>query len=230
MIVSHKHKFIFLKTRKTAGTSVEVILSRFCGPDDIITPISDKDETLRGSENGPRNDQGRFNPLPELAVPGTDISRTIRDAWRGRKFFNHMTAAQARNRLPREVWDSYFKFCFERNPWDKTLSSFHWQNRNRVPPRTLPEFLACKDYKSDLPVYTIGGELAVDFVGRYETLQDDLNKVAAKLGLEGDLELPRAKGGYRKDARHYRDVFTEEQRAIVASKYAREIELFGYEY
>ena len=40
MIVSHKHKFIFLKTKKTAGTSIELALTKLCGDDDIITPLT----------------------------------------------------------------------------------------------------------------------------------------------------------------------------------------------
>jgi tRNA splicing ligase len=36
-----------------------------------------------------------------------------------------------RYRVGRKVWDSYFKFCFERNPWDKTVSHFYW---NRAKP------------------------------------------------------------------------------------------------
>ncbi len=47
MIVSHKHRFIFLKTNKTAGTSVEIALSKFCGPDDVIPPLIPEDEAKR---------------------------------------------------------------------------------------------------------------------------------------------------------------------------------------
>ena len=53
MIISHEHKFIFLKTRKTAGTSIELALSGLCGPDDIITPISPNDEPLRANGRRP---------------------------------------------------------------------------------------------------------------------------------------------------------------------------------
>ena len=47
MILSHRYRYLFLKTNKTAGTSIEIALSKFCGPDDIITPISPEDEAIR---------------------------------------------------------------------------------------------------------------------------------------------------------------------------------------
>ena len=53
MIISHEHKFIFLKTKKTAGTSIELALSQLCGPDDVIPPITDSDEALRAEGSGP---------------------------------------------------------------------------------------------------------------------------------------------------------------------------------
>lgn len=37
MIVSHKYEFIFIRTRKTAGSSIEAALDSYLGPDDIIT-------------------------------------------------------------------------------------------------------------------------------------------------------------------------------------------------
>ena len=46
MIVSHSHRFIFIKTRKVAGTSVELFLSQFCGEEDIVTTLG-PDEKLR---------------------------------------------------------------------------------------------------------------------------------------------------------------------------------------
>ena len=42
MLISHRHKFIFLKTQKTAGTSLEIALSAFLSKQDVITPLSRK--------------------------------------------------------------------------------------------------------------------------------------------------------------------------------------------
>ncbi len=45
MILSHEHRFIYIKTYKTGSTSIEAALSAVCGPDDVITEAS---ERLRG--------------------------------------------------------------------------------------------------------------------------------------------------------------------------------------
>lgn len=56
MIASFLQGFVFIKTRKTGGTSVEIVLSSWCGPDDIVTPIEPEDELIRARYGGsPRN-------------------------------------------------------------------------------------------------------------------------------------------------------------------------------
>src|SRR5258706_13533067 len=72
MIISHVYKFIFIKTNKTAGTSIEIALSRFCGDDDVITPISQEDEAIRRSL-GYRGPQNYMAPLSDYG---------LRDYWR----------------------------------------------------------------------------------------------------------------------------------------------------
>ena len=62
MIISHKLKCIFIKPKKVGGTSFEVALSKYCGDKDIITPISNDDETLR-KELGYRGSQNYENPF-----------------------------------------------------------------------------------------------------------------------------------------------------------------------
>ena len=81
MIVSHEHRFIFVKTRKTAGTSIEVFLSKFAGDDAIVTPTI---PAVEGHQ--PRN----YNPT-RLAM----ISRLHL----GREYWNHMPARKIRARL-----------------------------------------------------------------------------------------------------------------------------------
>ena len=52
VIVSHKHRFVFIRCRQTASTSLEIALSRLCGPDDIVTPMHPRAELLRADLGG----------------------------------------------------------------------------------------------------------------------------------------------------------------------------------
>ena len=51
MLISHRHKFIFLKTQKTAGTSLEIALSAFLSKQDVIAPLSRKWPWLSDDES-----------------------------------------------------------------------------------------------------------------------------------------------------------------------------------
>ena len=65
MIVSYKYGFIFVRTKKTASTAVELGLSTICGPNDVISPIGPGQELLRASLGAtPRN----FHPVKSTSA------------------------------------------------------------------------------------------------------------------------------------------------------------------
>lgn len=237
MIVSHRHRFIFIKTRKTAGTSVEVFLSQLAGPDAIVTP-----EELEEPGHVPRNWRGAWNCnfLPAMRADPSGLGPFLRRprARLGlyRNYWNHMPAWLARAKLGEETWDGYFKFCFERNPWDKFVSLYWWEMREggwyarrngKLP--TLEEFIDQPRSRraADWHLYTIDDELAVDAVGRFENLADDLRSILARIGVEMEVELPRAKSSYR--GRGGSALLTEKSAERIRRMYHREIEAFGYE-
>ena len=229
MILSHKHKFIFIKTAKTAGTSIEVFLSKHCGPDDIVTPIA---PPLEGHQ--PRNDEGFINPLPEILERPGKIFSALQHSFTSRnKFYNHMPARQIRNRVPADVWNDYFKFCVERNPWDKVLSHYHMHAARESGSLSLDEYLARGRFPINYFRYTdrSGTKLIVDQVLRYENLLAELGQVFSQLKIPFDGKLGvAAKSEYRTDRRSYQEVFNDRQRCIVEKAFAKEIELHGYNF
>ena len=225
MIISHEHRFIFIKTVKTAGTSLEIALSRFCGDDDVITPISAEDEALRRSlgYRGPQNCE-----IPFAAYPKGAWFKALLTG-RPRAFYNHAPAWLVKAVVGDEVWNGYFKFCFERNPWDKFISWYYWANK-REPRPSIGEFLATRKAAGirGYELYSIDGAVAVDKIYRFEELPAALEDLTRRLGLPEVPELPNAKSGYRKDKRSYRDVLSPAERDAIARIYAREIACMGY--
>ena len=228
MILSHRHKFIFIKTAKTAGTSIEVFLSQHCGPDDVVTPVI---PPVEGHQ--PRNHKDLFNPLPEMCAGLNRLGDTCSDLLHRRKFYNHIRAVLVRARIPDQIWRCYFKFCVERNPWDKTLSHYHMHRHRAGGALAFDEYLARGRFPINYRRYTdrSGREIIVDRVLRYEHLNTELAEVCAQLGIPftGSLETT-AKTEYRADRTRYWEIFTDAQRRLIEQKFAREIELHGYRF
>lgn len=229
MILSHRHRFIFLKTRKTAGTSLEIALSAYCGPDDVITPILPEDEAIR-SALGHRGPQGYAG---EPAVPDPQQRR------QGMRFYNHMPAAEARLVIEPHVWRDYLKVTIERHPWDKAVSSYHW--RTRVGPRpSLIRYLRWQEkvaarrrtasILSNWPVYAIEDEVVADVVIPFEDLAAGVERLAERLDLPGPLALPRAKSLSIPGRLPYHEAMGPAERSIIERVCHREIEHFGYEF
>jgi len=229
MIISHKYKFIFIKTAKTAGTSIEVFLSKQCGPTDIVTPIA---PPVEGHQ--PRNYQGFINPIPEILERPHKVLSALRHALtRREKFYNHMSAFLVQKRVPGQLWNSYFKFCVERNPWDKVLSHYHMHAAREGDSLSLDEYLARGRFPINYFRYTdrSGAKIIVDRILRYENLVAELGEVFSQLKIPFDGTLGvTAKSGYRSDRRPYQEVFNDEQRRIVEKAFAKEIKLHGYRF
>jgi hypothetical protein len=229
MILSHKYKFIFIKTAKTAGTSIEVFLSKHCGSSDILTPI---EPPVEG--HLPRNYQGFINPIPEILERPVKFFSALRHSTTSReKFYRHMPASEVQKRVPAEVWNTYFKFCVERNPWDKVLSHYHMHAAREGGSLSLDEYLARGRFPINYFRYTdrSGAKIIVDRILRYENLLGDLSEVFSQLTIpfEGTLGVA-AKSEYRIDRRPYQQVFNDDQRKIVEKAFAKEIELHGYSF
>jgi len=225
LIISHEYKFIFIKTGKTAGTSIEVFLSQFCENDDVVTPIYPRVES-----HVARNFKGLWNPFPELIENRDHGVGAVIDLLSCNRYFNHMSARIIKNRISAEIWDSYFKFCVERNPWDKTLSHYHMINDRSGGSMTFENYLNRGKFCMNYPKYTdSNGNLLVDEVIKYELLMDELARIFGELGIPfaGSLGV-RAKSEHRKNSRPYQEVYSREQMDVIARAFATEIQMHGY--
>ena len=228
MILSHAHKFIYIKTFKTASTSIEAALAVVCGPDDVITPAS---EQLMETRAGQRAQNYRIShPLvPKRPLVKRLLGRPERAYHPSVGYYEHMPSWRVRSYAGEEVWRQYYKFSFERNPWDRQVSWYHYKTKSASPRPTFAAFNAGKRraYVENWELYTQDGEIALDFVGRYENLAADFAMVLGAIGLAGKVALPLT--NVTKDrSSDYRDYYDAASRDLVAGWYGREIAHFGY--
>ena len=149
MIISHKYKFIFLKTRKTAGTSIEISLSRFCGDDDIITPISLEDEAVRRL----------------LGKKAKNYLQYASGRNKYKKYSNHIIAQKFKSLIAPSIWNNYYKFCFKINLFDRVISLYYFCCSRRNKSIKFDEWLR-NEYiylpnKNNWHIYTINNKVVV---------------------------------------------------------------------
>tara|TARA_B110000196_G_C20976036_1_gene581063 strand:- start:62 stop:706 length:645 start_codon:yes stop_codon:yes gene_type:complete len=212
MILSYKYNFIYFKATKVAGTSTEILLSDLCDEKDMVTPISRGDSNTHRARN-----YKRF----------------------GLVFANHCLPKLVATSDP-ALFKNSFKFMTTRNPWDRCVSAFWWQRR-------YDKNLKFPDFVTNLaqgvgggigpslrrPLVswaTIDGKIIIDDFVRYENLEEDTLRIFKKFFNITQLNFPVTKAQYRKEKKHYTEYYDDCTRGMVAEKYAKDIEYFGYEF
>ena len=237
MLISHHHRFVFVKPRKTAGTTAELALSPFLMPGDLATPIEAEEEPLRRIRPGVR--------VGRIRGPGR---------WgRPLRLRDHSPLAKAQEMFP--ALAGYRVVTMARNPWDRAVSQFFWSlRRTDMRRRPLPEqaeafrrFTARWGPAGLLDrlwgrkrqraldaagLYHVGGVCRAGYAVRFEHLAEDLAGLGPWLDLP---EPPRAEGirtkaGLRGTAPGWQPYYDAATRDLVARECAREIALFGYDF
>lgn len=236
MLVSHQKQFIFIKTIKTAGTSVESYFEKYCMPEGEWVPSHHRSELV--SEFGIIGYRG-----PQKA---------------GTTWHPHMSADSIRQMIGEEVWRSYFKFTVMRNPYDKLVSAYHMAMRKkRARTQTLVQrlkytllrkqrcidkakgrtdverfrnWMHCKQRPFDRNKYLIDGEVCVDYFIRFENLQEGIREVCHRLAIPYEAgRIPEFKTGLRDKSIPVRDYYEESTQRLIEAQYAWELREFGYQ-
>jgi hypothetical protein len=250
MILSHRHKFIFIKGMKVAGTSAEIALSQICGPEDIVTPITRVDERARLGKGGePRNYTSWIYPsFLRRWLERQFVASVIRDspgntlinrAHRYR-FINHMDLQTVLRLVPEAA--HYEVLCVERSPYAKVMSLANWVDHHQSYGKgaELPNRPARLVEAVDRLIRD-GSITRVLNVERYrnadgrvtakpwktESLASDMARFFKSGGVE-PVELVTAKRGANADSIDPAAALRPDQIALINELFAEEFELFGW--
>lgn len=224
MLVSHSYKFIYTKTRKTAGSSVESYFEPFCMPDGEWSQRHFRPEYV--------SDTGIIGVRGKAAGGGEAC------------WWNHMPAGLIRRHLGEHTWRSYFKFCVIRNPFEKAISAFYYEKlldhrggkRREVQwtdrdPDLFEQWLECWHAPMDRNTFCIEGKFALDDVIRHEALTSDMERICQRLTIPWKPErLPAFKRGIRPQEATAQRLYTWRARQLVREVYRFELQYFGYKF
>jgi len=210
-IISYQHNFIFVKTTKTAGTSIEIDLSAVAGGDAIVTPIV---PTVSG--HAPRHFQD-------------DTGKAA--------FFNHMPASRIQALIGDRQFAAMHSFCVEREPVAKCISHFHMlrnspqHNSAGQYKNNWSDYCAEGRFPVDIEKYSEVREgrrmLLVDTILAYESLPQSLPALLRSFGIADFNLKAQAKSEYsRKKLVDITEV-TPAQRQRIYAAFAKTCALTG---
>ena len=143
---------------------------------------------------------------------------------------NHYPLFKIKEVISKEKYESYFKFAFVRNPYDRCLSAWKYSLKKGFtnPDNNFPNYVKHLNQNNTDAKYFSQYEFVegCDFVGKLENLQEDFNIICDKIGIP-QKQLPHINKSKHK---HYTEYYDEETKQIVAERYAKDIEYFRYEF
>jgi hypothetical protein len=230
MIISHRYRFIFLKTEKTASTSLNDALRRLVQESDDLHPADPqiRDALVR-----------RHGSLAGVSFRGTS------SAWRRKLpglfgLHEHARARDVRAFLGPALFDQYTIVTSERNPWDRQVSlySHRMSDRGNKDLSGFDRDMRSWSYSTlhynrlnNWDIYSLGGRICAHHVIRYERLTDDFAAFLRHIGVDpARVPLAQRRATVRPRGDAYRDLYSPASQALVASWYRREIEQFGYSF
>ncbi len=206
MIVSHRHRFVFFAVPRTGTHALRDALRPLLGDEDW------QQYALRG--------QARL-PVPALARLG----------------HGHVSLRQLRASTDEDIWARYFKFAIVRNPYDRYVSACAMLNKRN--PRYagneqafMKRALAMPRFRQRVLVrpqtemlVDVSGGLGLDFVGRFETLQESFDEACRQIGIA-----PARLGAINAtEHRAFETYYDDELRTMVTDFYRRDFEMLGYQ-
>ncbi len=217
MPVSHKLRCVFVHIPKTGGTSIEHALGM----------------------------RGRHGREDRRKLIGPIVSEDLYAEGFLSNFLQHLTVREIRRVAPADRLDGYLTFSVVRNPWDRLVSAYFRPDGDLLAQAraqgveleglSFDEFVEASmvvqhahlrpqhEYLTD-PT----GRLLVDVVGRFETLGDSFRYVCGRLGVRR--RLPVRYTSPARPSRDHRPHYTPRTRTLVARRYARDLEIFGYSF
>ena len=237
MIISFKYKFIFIKTYKTAGSSIENYLYPFLNDKDILAQTEDYGGINSWGEFDTRELEGYFQ-------------KELIEKYHGLKiYFNaHMPIWLVKERLKPlskklnyDIFENFYKFSVIRNPFDTIVSHYYWENSTKnINSKTIRFNKILEELENN--VYPNYGLLNLNKlmdknfekticnkIIKYENLNKDLSFVLNKLGIpfDGELKIYKKKTNIRKN---YRDFFDSKSKKLIMEMFSKDLELFNYDF
>jgi hypothetical protein len=219
--INHDKKAIFLHIGKTAGIYIRENIDKYYNFELFLLKRTDHSKFVEFDENLNKNKLLTFC-----------CKKGIIDYYKSSEFINDVMD------MDKTKWNEYFKFVFVRNPYDRAVSGWNYNMETEKLNIDFNIYIEMGSIVSDeeywhcfLPqsesVIDENGDYFVNFVGKFETLEEDFQKILKKIGFKKILHNPEVKKNNRKH-NSYKKYYDQRTLDIVNKIYEKDFELFGY--